>query len=150
MHAKASLFFNMISCFSIWSLQFQIVSNTVREVTIYRFLFLLFFSAVPNRFKYRQNAPFSVLVFKVFNAMPNHFKCRQNAPFTVPACFQNYLCNSKLFQIPSESTIYCHCFQNLQEATLVLMLPSCICTTYVLFFLLKFQISFKKVSKGKL
>ena len=39
-------------------------------------------SAVPNRFKYRLNAPFSVLVF---------------------ICF---LCSSKSFQIPSELTIY--------------------------------------------
>ena len=42
----------------------------------------LFLSAVPHRFKYRQNAPFSVLVFKMFSAVPNIFE-RQNAPFTV-------------------------------------------------------------------
>ena len=150
--------------------------NARESVLVFQYdlLFFNMISAVPNRFKYRQRShnipfsfssfflcssksfqipserPFSVLVFKVFTAIPNHFKCRQNAPFTVPACFQNYLCNYKLFQIPSESTIYCHCFQNFQEATLVLMPPSCIGTTYVLFFLLKFQISFKKVSKGKL
>ena len=37
--------------------------------------------AVPNRFKYRQNAPFSVFFF--FSAVLNRFKCRQNAPFSV-------------------------------------------------------------------
>ena len=130
-----------------------------------------YFSEVPNRFKYRQNAPFIVLVFRMFSAfqivsmavrmhhlaslfsklslqfqivsMPS--ECTLQRP-----CFQNYLCNSKLSQIPSESTLYCPCFQNFQEATLVLMLPSCFGTNYVLFFLLKFQISFKSVKRQAL
>ena len=91
----------------IISPQFQIVSNTARmhhlpslfslflcnsksfqipsECTIYRPCFH-YFSAVPNCFKYRQNAPFIVLVFIFF------------------------LCSSKSFQIPSECTIYRPCF----------------------------------------
>jgi len=37
------------------------------------------FSAVSNRFKYRQNAYFRDNVFKMFSAVPNRFKYRQNA-----------------------------------------------------------------------
>ena len=36
--------------------------------------------AVINRFKYCQNAPFTVLVF-IFSAVPNRFKSRHNAYF---------------------------------------------------------------------
>ena len=38
----------------------------------------------PNSFKCRQNAPSSVLDFKMFSLVPNRFNCRQNAPFSVP------------------------------------------------------------------
>ena len=61
--------------------------------------------------------------------------------------FLFFLCSSTSFQIPSESNIYCSSFQIFQEATLVLMLPSCFGTKYVLFFILKFQISFKKCQR---
>ena len=74
---------------SNWSLQFQIVSN----------------------------APFTVPVFKFLSVVPNCLKKTLEWILHRP-CFQNYLYNSKLFQMPSESTIYCACFQNVQEATL--------------------------------
>ena len=51
-------------CFLRFSLQFQIVLNTVGMHHLPS-LFLFFFSAFPNRFKCRQNAPFTVLVFKI-------------------------------------------------------------------------------------
>jgi len=71
--------------------------------------------------KCRQNVPSTVPVFKIVSAVPNRIKYRQNEPFTffVP---QNVLCCAKLFQIPSERTIYCPCIHSLQEAILVLML----------------------------
>ena len=72
---------------------FQIPS----EVTIYR---LLFFSAVPNRFKYRQNAPFIVLVFNFSSAVPNSFECRQNTPFSV-------LVLKKICEVPYTCSIRC-------------------------------------------
>jgi len=137
MHAKGSLFHNDLCS----SKPFQIAY----EVTIYRLLFLLFFSAVPNGFKYRWNAPFSILVFKIVSVVPNRFTCRQNAPFTVP-----------VFKIISviPNTVRKHHLLSLfskfpggyprPHASL------CFGTKYVLFFLLKFQILFKKVSKGKL
>ena len=68
MHAKASLCQNDLCS----SKSIQIPS----ECTIQR---LLFFSAVQNRFKYRQN----VLVFNLFTAVQNSFEYRQNASFTV-------------------------------------------------------------------
>ena len=40
-------------------------------------------SAIPNSFKYGNNAPFTVLVFIRFPIVPNRFKYRQGAPFTV-------------------------------------------------------------------
>ena len=40
-------------------------------------------SAAPYRFKYRQNTPFTVLVF-IFSAVPNRLKCLQSEPYTVP------------------------------------------------------------------
>ena len=36
--------------------------------------------------KYRQNAPFTVLVFNIISVVQNRFKCRQNALFSVPVC----------------------------------------------------------------
>ena len=38
-------------------------------------------------------------------------------------CFQNYLYSSKLFQIPSEHTIYCPCFQIFQVSSVVRFWP---------------------------
>ena len=49
--------------FSFLSLQFQIVSNTVRLHALETFC--LKSSAFPNRFKYRQNACLSDIVFKI-------------------------------------------------------------------------------------
>jgi len=70
---------------SNWSLQFQIVSNTVRMHHLLS-LISIFFTSVPNSFEYRQNAPFSILVLKGF------------------------LYDSKSFQIPSECTVLGPCF----------------------------------------
>ena len=66
--------------FFFFSLQFQIVSNTVK-----------------------------MHHFKIFSAVSNRFKCRQNAPFTVPvfkicACF--FLWSYKSFQIVYEYTLH--------------------------------------------
>ena len=99
-----------------FSLQFQIRP----ECTIYRPCFHFFLSAVQNRFKYRQNAPFTVFVFILLSTVPNRFKYRHNACFrdfvsiyfsTVPnyirvhaleTLFSFLLCSSKSFQILSE------------------------------------------------
>ena len=93
------------------------------ECTIYRPCFI-YFSAVPNRFKYRQNAPCTVLVF-IFSAVPNRFKYCQNecvrdivfiicsevtnrfkhhhnACNVLETLFSFLLSSSKTFQIPSE------------------------------------------------
>ena len=69
----------LFSFFLCTSKSFQ----TPLESTIYRPSFLYLFSAVPNRYKYRQNALFTVLVFILFSAFPNRFKYHQNALFTV-------------------------------------------------------------------
>ena len=53
-----------------WSMQSQIVSNTARNHNLPS-SFSLFFSVVPNRFKYRQNATFTVLVFKFSRRLPS-------------------------------------------------------------------------------
>jgi len=47
---------------SKFSLHVQIVSNSVRMHTV-RDIVLIFFSAVPNRFKYRHNAIYGDIVF---------------------------------------------------------------------------------------
>ena len=52
------------------------------ECTSHRPCFKFFFSAVQYCFKYRQNAPFTFLVYILFPAVLNRFKYRQNAPFT--------------------------------------------------------------------
>ena len=46
--------------------------------TLFKFIY---FSAVGNRFKYRQNACFRYNIFIYFSAVPNSFKYRQNACF---------------------------------------------------------------------
>ena len=180
------------------------------ECTIQR---LLFFTAVPIRFKYRQNAPFSVLVFIFSLQFQIFFKYRQNAPFSVlvfmfslqfqivsntvrmhhlVSLFSFFLFSFKSFQIPSECTIQRPCFHFFSSVSNTVRMhhlaslfskfsakfqivlnavkkhqllslfskfpggyPSpraspCFGTNYVLFVLLKFQISFKKVSKGNL
>ena len=71
------------------------IRNT--QCTIYCPFFNIL-SEVRNRFKYRQNAPFTVLVFIFFSAVPNRFKYRQTALFYCP-CFLCFLCSSKSFQI---------------------------------------------------
>ena len=82
-----------IDCFS---LQFQIVSNTVRmhawetlfsksflqlqipsEICLRDIVFKMF-SAVPNHFKYRHSACFRDIVFKMFPAVPHRFKYYEN------------------------------------------------------------------------
>ena len=60
MHALETLF-------SKFSLQFQIVSNSTRMYAL-ETLFN-FFSVVPNRFKYRQNAFFKHIVFIFFKSI---------------------------------------------------------------------------------
>ena len=75
MHALETLF--------IFSLQFRIVLTT-DSMHALETLFS-FFSAVPNRFKYRQNACFRDIVFIL-------------------------LCSFKSFQIPSECMFERHCF----------------------------------------
>ena len=94
------------SLFSKVSLQFRIVSNTVRMHGSE-----IFFSAVPNRFKYRHNACFRDIVLKNFSAVPNRFNYRQASECTIYRhCFQNSLCNSKSFQIPSACMLQRYCF----------------------------------------
>ena len=88
---------------------FQIVSNTVR-MHVSEILFS-FVSAVPNRFKYRHNACFRDIVFKKKSAVPNRFKYRQASECTIYRhCFQNILCSSKSFQIPSGCMLQRYCF----------------------------------------
>ena len=115
----------------IFSLKFEIVSTIMRRHNA-PFTVLVFkgFSAVPNRFKYRQDACFR----DIFSAVPNRFKYRHSACFrdivlffvsAVPNrfnyrqasectiyrhCFQNSLCNSKSFQIPSACMLQRYCF----------------------------------------
>ena len=50
-----------------------------RQNAYFRDIVLKVFSAIQNRFKYRQNAYFREIVLKVFSAIPNRFKYRQNA-----------------------------------------------------------------------
>ena len=126
---------------------FQTVSNAVRMHQLSSL-----FSKFPVKFHIVSDAVRMHHSASLFSKV-----CLQFQSFQMPSewtlhrpCFQNYLRNSKLVQIPSENTIYCPCFQFFQEATLVPMLPPCVGTKYVFFFLLKFQLSFKKVSKGKL
>ena len=66
------------------------------------------FSAVPNRFKYRQNAPVTALVFIIslqFQVVSNTVRMHH-----LPSLFSLFLCSSKSFKIPSECTIYRPCF----------------------------------------
>ena len=74
MHHLDSL---LSKCYLNFKVSFQIPS----ECTIYRpcFHFFLQFQIVANN----QNAPYTVLVFKMLSAFPNRFKYRQNAPLTV-------------------------------------------------------------------
>mgnify|MGYP000238818301 FL=1 len=64
-----------------------------------RDIVFIFFSAVPNRFKYRQNACFRDSILKRISAIPNHFKYRQNA------CFRDFVLNifSEVIQVVSNS-----------------------------------------------
>ena len=52
-----------------------------RQNAYFRDIVFKLFSAVPNRFKYHQNAYVRDIVFKTFSAVPNSFKYRQNACF---------------------------------------------------------------------
>ena len=90
-----------------------------------------YFSAVSNRFKYRKNACFRYIIFNYFSDVLNRFKYRHNACFRCTLfssislqfqivsdtirmhaldvhCFQDFLCSSKSFRIPSES-----CFRDI-------------------------------------
>ena len=71
----------MSKCVLFFSLQFQLPP----ECTIYRPCFHFCLSAVQNRFKYRQNAPFAVFVFILFSTVPNRLKYRHNA------CFRDFV-----------------------------------------------------------
>ena len=83
------------ACFRDIFLQFQIVSNTVTAhalETLFYFLSLQF--QIVSTIGRRQNAPFTVIVFKIFSAVPNRFKYRQDA------CFRDIFFFSSLqFQI---------------------------------------------------
>ena len=65
--------------FYFFSLQFRIVSSTVRKHDL-ETLFS-FFSTVPKRFKYHQNACFKDIIFKIVFAVPDRFKYFQKACF---------------------------------------------------------------------
>ena len=71
------------------------------ECTLYHPCFL--FSTVPNRFKYRPNAPFAILVFFFlrFQIVSNTVRMHH---------LPSFFCGSKSFQIPSECTLYHPCF----------------------------------------
>ena len=88
MHAKASLFQNFLSISKL----FQIPS----ECTIYRPCFILF-SAVPNRFQYHQNAPFTVLVS--FYSLQSKIVSNTVRMHHLPSLFHFILCSPKSFQI---------------------------------------------------
>jgi len=62
---------------------FSAVPNRFRyhQNAYFRDIVFIFFSAVPNRFRYHQNAWFKEIVYKLFSAVPNRFKYRQNACF---------------------------------------------------------------------
>ena len=111
------------------------------------FYFLIFFSAVPNHFKYGQNAPFSVLICSFFSEVQNRIKYHQNAPFIV--FFFSFSVVSNRFD----------CRQNAPFTVLIfnfsLRLPTSSCFPWFWYkickqILLQFQISFKIVSNGKL
>jgi len=107
---------HLLPLFSFSSLQFQIVSNTVRmhhlpslfhfilcssklfqipsECTIYRPCFI-FFSAVPNCFKYHQNAPFTVLVS--FYSLQFQIVLNTTRMHHLPSLFHFIVCSSKSF-----------------------------------------------------
>ena len=67
MHALETLF-------SKFTVQFQIASNTVRMHALEIINVFKIFSAIPNRFKSRQNACFRDIVFIFFSAAPNRLK----------------------------------------------------------------------------
>jgi len=52
-----------------------------RQNACFRYNIFIYFSAVPNSFKYRQNACFKDIVFIFFSAVPDRFKYRKNACF---------------------------------------------------------------------
>ena len=76
--------------------------------TYFRKLFSKYFSAVPNRFKYRKNACFRYIVFNYISEVLNRFKYRHNA------CFRCTLFSSisLQFQIVSD-TIIMHALETL-------------------------------------
>jgi len=59
------------------------------------------FSAIPNRFKYRQNATFTILVFIFFSAVLNRLKYRQNAPCSVHIFLSAVSKTAKMHNLPS-------------------------------------------------
>ena len=71
--------FNLETLFSF----FHAVPNRFkyRQNACFTDVVFIIFSAVPNRFKYHQNACFRDVVFNIFSAIPNRFKYRQNTCF---------------------------------------------------------------------
>jgi len=103
MHAKTSLFQSDLC----GSKSFQIPSFWNEPFTVPVFKL---FSVVPNNFKYRQNAIFTVSV-SIFPCSSKSFQMPSKWTIYHP-CFQNVLCSSKSFQTSSKWTIYRPCFQN--------------------------------------
>ena len=61
---------HLASLFSKFSLQFQIISNAVKMHPLPSLHVFKIISVIPNCFKYRQKAPFSVIVFKISRRLP--------------------------------------------------------------------------------
>jgi len=72
------------------------------------------FSAVPDRFIYRQNACFRDIVFKIVSEVIRVVS--NSVRLHALACFQNCLCSSKIsFQIASECTSWLSMFSKLSD-----------------------------------
>ena len=144
----------LASSFSFYSLQFQIVSNKVKMHHLLSMI-SIFFTAVPNSFECRKNAPFSVLVFKSVSAVSNAIRMHHLLSLFSKLCLQFQIVSnavrmyhllslfSKLclpFQMPPECTIYRPCFQTFRcSSNSFQILSWCKNTRSILF--LTFQIS---------
>ena len=101
-----------------------------RQNACFRYIAFIYFFAVPNRLKYHHNACFRDIVFIYsflqlqivsktvrmhhlpslfsffFAAVQNRLKYRHNLMHALETLFSFFLCSSKSFQNPSESTVH--------------------------------------------
>ena len=80
--------------FSKCSVQIQIVSNTVKMHALIIYIIFKMFPAVPNRFKYRQDACMRPSLFS--NTSLKLQIVSNKVRMYALSCFQNYVCSSKI------------------------------------------------------